>query len=235
MTKIDPLLTSTIKIVVRNDDVRDDRNANVVEQDVTTTTTTRRGRGSAMIVMKHHQECNNATSRSSTSKADELVIIKDEDVNDMDVLAGRGGKTNTHRGNRIFHRLVDENKTIYQKDSTSKQNHRKYFLALSIVVAIENLGGRFLKKKKLMRSSVSDISSSDSSDSDCSDNDNNSVVSVVVDNNTEWIVMSRREAIAITCQALRREQQQQQLSTSLAATKEMMTQKRSARKVTVSC
>lgn len=51
-----------------------------------------------------------------------------------------------HPGNRIFSRIVLKNRPIYrslQEDAT-----RRKLLAISIVMAIENMGGRFIVKEK---------------------------------------------------------------------------------------
>ena len=98
-------------------------------------------------------------------------------VNDMDILAGRGGKTNNHKGNRMFRRLVNDNRHAYQNEC--KKPKQKYYLAVSIVIAMENVGSRFLKQQKL--------ESGDSSGG----------------NEQQWMIVPRREAIAKTCQALR--------------------------------
>lgn len=61
-----------------------------------------------------------------------------------DVLCGRGGLSNNHPGNRLFRRLVNVNKVLYQQSLS--QTH-KHMVALSIVEAIRNHGGRFVRKQ----------------------------------------------------------------------------------------
>lgn len=61
----------------------------------------------------------------------------------IDVLCGRGGRANTHSGNRIFRRLVDMNKECYHGLKTKRD---KNVLVESIVLAIQKQGGHFLKK-----------------------------------------------------------------------------------------
>ena len=61
-----------------------------------------------------------------------------------DVLCGRGGLSNKHPGNRLFRRLVQENKTVYQL--TIGPSH-KQFLVMSIMEAIHNQGGRFIRQE----------------------------------------------------------------------------------------
>jgi hypothetical protein len=65
-------------------------------------------------------------------------------VTDSDVLCGRGGLSNQHPGNRLFRRIINENKHIYQKCDNS--THRR-LLIISIVSSIRQLGGRFLRKQ----------------------------------------------------------------------------------------
>jgi hypothetical protein len=66
------------------------------------------------------------------------------DVNSNDVLCGRGGLSNRHPGNRLFRRLVNHNKKIYQNSNNSSYKNR---MADSIVTAIARIGGRFLRKE----------------------------------------------------------------------------------------
>jgi hypothetical protein len=65
-------------------------------------------------------------------------------VTDSDVLWGRGGHSNQHPGNRMFRRIVNENKHIYQKCDNSTHKH---LLTVSVVSSIRRLGGRFLRKQ----------------------------------------------------------------------------------------
>lgn len=91
-------------------------------------------------------------------------------LNDNDVLCGRGRVIHKHPGNRRFRRLISANKADYAR---CEKNSHKYFLALSIVLAIERQGGRFVK---------------------WSDERNE---------NSCLILISRKDAIAKTAQALR--------------------------------
>lgn len=102
---------------------------------------------------------------SSSDTAEEIVQLHDNDV-----LGGRGNIINKHVGNRRFRRLITANKDAYAK---CDKNSHKFFLALSIAIAIERKGGRFLKKR-------------DEKDEDSS-----------------WIKISRKEIVAKTAQALR--------------------------------
>ena len=104
-------------------------------------------------------------SSSAPHKADDLLHLTDNDV-----LCGRGSAINKHTGNRRFRRLISANKADY---ASCEKNSHKNFLALSIVLAIERQGGRFVKR--------SDERIEDSS----------------------LILLSRKDAIAKTAQALR--------------------------------
>jgi hypothetical protein len=64
-------------------------------------------------------------------------------VKENDVLCGRGGLSNQHPGNRMFRRVANENKELYQKCDNSSHKH---LLVVSIIRAIHHHGGRFVKK-----------------------------------------------------------------------------------------
>jgi hypothetical protein len=64
-------------------------------------------------------------------------------LKDSDVVCGRGGLANKHPGNRMFRRLVAQNKSIYQ--SSMNPSH-KQLLVMSIIMAIQQHGGRFVKR-----------------------------------------------------------------------------------------
>jgi hypothetical protein len=65
------------------------------------------------------------------------------ELRDEDVLSGRGGLSNKHPGNHVYRRIVSQNKETYQK--CEKKLH-KFFLAISIIAAVERVGGRFLRR-----------------------------------------------------------------------------------------
>jgi hypothetical protein len=110
-------------------------------------------------------------------------------LQDTDVVSGRGGLANNHSGNILFRRLVAENKGAYLK---CEKKSYKHFLAMSIIAAIEGLGGRFL------RSVGGGIYESSESKK-----------------HVQWVHLSRDQAIAKTAQALR-----EQDANSKAPTKE---------------
>ena len=65
-----------------------------------------------------------------------------KELNDNDVLLGRGGGTNTQTGNRAFRALVND----FQPTYLMARRKDKPLLARSIVLVIRKRGGRFLKK-----------------------------------------------------------------------------------------
>lgn len=69
-----------------------------------------------------------------------------KDINDNDVLCGRGGATNSHCGNRSYRKLVKKFKDKYLK----AKKKEKPSVAAEVVEIIRNLNppGRFLKKDK---------------------------------------------------------------------------------------
>lgn len=64
--------------------------------------------------------------------------------NKNDVLCGRGGLSNHHPGNRLFRRLIQANKSIHQRLTSTSQKQNLY---KSIIVSIHSIGGRFVRKE----------------------------------------------------------------------------------------
>jgi hypothetical protein len=64
-------------------------------------------------------------------------------LDDKDVIFGRGGLSYNHSGNRLFRRLVEHNRGLFE--SCKRPAHRN-FVALSIVKSVLRSGGRFLRK-----------------------------------------------------------------------------------------
>ena len=83
-------------------------------------------------------------SNSSTTKNSNNTT-NNNCLKDADVVCGRGGLANKHPGNRLFRRIVSENKQYYQKSMNASH---KQLLVISIVMAIQKHGGRFMKKEK---------------------------------------------------------------------------------------
>jgi hypothetical protein len=76
-------------------------------------------------------------------------------LKNADIVCGRGGLANKHSGNRMFRRIVTENKSIYQNEMN---NQRKQLLVASIVMAIQKHGGRFVKRASKTGDSWTEIS-----------------------------------------------------------------------------
>jgi hypothetical protein len=71
------------------------------------------------------------------------------EAGEQDVLFGRGGKSYSHPGNRLFRRLIFHYKDLYE---SMKKAHHRQFLALSIVQAIRLSGAKFLRKENSISS-----------------------------------------------------------------------------------
>ena len=65
--------------------------------------------------------------------------------NKSDIVCGRGGLSNKHPGNRLFRRLINQNKALYQRRDLAPLH--KQFVCRSIVEAIRKQGGRFVELK----------------------------------------------------------------------------------------
>ena len=179
MTKIEPRSTvaiSTTHIINDGHEVETTRRTNVVVVSPT---------NDKKKCDKHQPpQLPTVTKEAEQEQQSSSIVV----VNDMDILAGRGGKTNNHKGNRMFRRLVNDNRHAYQNEC--KNSKQKFYLAVSIVIAMENVGSRFLKQQK-----VGD------------------------GNEQQWMIIPRREAISKTCQALREQPcSHQELSSATSAT-----------------
>lgn len=73
------------------------------------------------------------------------------DINDHDVLCGRGAPTSWHPGNQFFRLLVDK----YQGQYLAAKRMDKPEIAMLVVSLIQERGGRFLKRTKVVSSSAS--------------------------------------------------------------------------------
>jgi hypothetical protein len=86
--------------------------------------------------------------RSDETNPEELkpsTLVRNDEVQRMDVLSGRGGKSNHHFGNKVFRNLVTAMKSDYQ---SSKSRTEKARVAESIVEKIYRMGGQFLCQNK---------------------------------------------------------------------------------------
>jgi hypothetical protein len=80
-------------------------------------------------------------------EATELIY----DVNDHDVLCGRGAPTSWHPGNQFFRLLVDK----YQSQYIAAKRMDKPEIAMHVVALVRERGGRFLKRTKVVSTSSS--------------------------------------------------------------------------------
>ncbi|KAG7349301.1 hypothetical protein IV203_011898 [Nitzschia inconspicua] len=81
-----------------------------------------------------------ACMEANEGNQEEETILQ---VGEQDILFGRGGKSYSHPGNRLFRRLIFHHKDLYE--DMKKPQHRQ-FLALSIVEAMRRSGAKFLRK-----------------------------------------------------------------------------------------
>ena len=78
-----------------------------------------------------------------------IAVVKDP--LDKDVLCGRGGFINKHKGNLVYRRVVEYNKSVYQQ---VPKRHR-ILVSQSIVQTISQNGGRFLQYQNGMWTTIS--------------------------------------------------------------------------------
>ena len=116
--------------------------------------------------------------RRSALEQKVVADTKIDEIHDQDVVFGRGGFSYSHKGNRLFRRLVSHNHELYH--STNNSYHRQA-VATSIVRAIHNTGGRFVKK----------------------DNGTKGGDKEEGKRNSSWVSVSDKDACLKTCQALR--------------------------------
>jgi type IV secretory pathway ATPase VirB11/archaellum biosynthesis ATPase len=69
------------------------------------------------------------------------ILVHSDDIKTLDVISGRGGKSNHHVGNKVFRHLVTEMKPAYR---SSVIRTEKASLTNSIVEKVHRMGGRFL-------------------------------------------------------------------------------------------
>jgi hypothetical protein len=105
----------------------------------------------------------------------------------MDVLCGRGGLANQHDGNKVYRKVVDANKTLFK---TVSRRHRTY-VAESIVLAIQQAGGRFLESVGPAGDAAGTSALPTADDKTCDPRA------------LQWVEISFRKAVLKTTQALR--------------------------------
>lgn len=75
-----------------------------------------------------------------TSASD--ILKHDSAIREHDVLLGRGGATNNHKGNQHFRTIVAE----HQREYLKSRKKEKIGIARRVVAIIQSNGGRFLKR-----------------------------------------------------------------------------------------
>ena len=78
-------------------------------------------------------------------KVSKSEIVKEENILDIDILCGRGGKSNNHDGNKRYRHSIRKHRQQYHDTSAKKV---KTAISLSIVDNVNHCGGRFLKMLK---------------------------------------------------------------------------------------
>lgn len=73
----------------------------------------------------------------------ELLTGTCEEPTDRDVLLGRGGLTNHHKGNKLYREKIEDFKPYYQKLSSKDE---KQEFSIMVVNFVHGYGGRFLEK-----------------------------------------------------------------------------------------
>ena len=79
---------------------------------------------------------------ADTVKRESNDVVPDKQYTEKDVLFGRGGLGNNHKGNIRYRELVKSHKAQYRK---TKDKQAKTAMARSILHKIDSSGGRFLK------------------------------------------------------------------------------------------
>merc|ERR1712232_994988 len=81
----------------------------------------------------------------NTIQKESKKVTTRKEYTDLDVLFGRGGRGNHHKGNKRYRSLVNSHKEKYRK---IKDKQAKTAIARSIVQKINSSGGRFLMYDK---------------------------------------------------------------------------------------
>ena len=93
--------------------------------------------------------CSLTTGETAQAKITKGLILGEHGgvgeivVRDNDVLCGRGIPFHQHIGNIRWRRIIAANRDGYFQ---CKSNSHKLLIALSIVLAIERIGGRFIRR-----------------------------------------------------------------------------------------
>jgi hypothetical protein len=126
--------SSSLLLTPSNDSSKQDF---VLEFGRITAATAAGGRGDTCTVDEIETQTMSTTTTTTTSATTITTTSKPRDV---DVLCGRGGSVNKHKGNIVYRKVVDYNKAFYQ----SVHKKHRILVSRSIVQSIINYGGRFL-------------------------------------------------------------------------------------------
>jgi hypothetical protein len=100
--------------------------------------------------MKTHQDAHfhlanvslNPIDRTRSDELKDGILVRSDEVQNIDVLSGRGGKSNHHIGNKVFRHLITEIRPAYRSSLTRTE---RLILSESIVKKVHDMGGgRFL-------------------------------------------------------------------------------------------
>ena len=105
---------------------------------------------SSRTAAKKHSPAKQKRNRRSTKKRIRRVIPEEKEYIDgmptiKDVVAGRGGGSNSHPGNRAYWQIILPNRELYKKSQTNEDQTR---VAQEIVDFTKSKSGRFLQKEK---------------------------------------------------------------------------------------
>ena len=105
---------------------------------------------SSRTAAKKHSPAKQKRNRRSTKKRIRRVIPEEKEYIDgmptiKDVVAGRGGGSNSHPGNRAYWQIILPNRELYKKSQTNEDKTR---VAQEIVDFTKSKSGRFLQKEK---------------------------------------------------------------------------------------
>ena len=99
----------------------------------------------------NEEEREQDTRERPRQKSRKIVPLEKQYVGmyrDADVLCGRGGRSNKHRGNKEYLRLVEAKKPFYKRVSKSDDDAKKQIILDILQTVQETNGGRFLELDK---------------------------------------------------------------------------------------
>jgi hypothetical protein len=80
-----------------------------------------------------------------SEKLNAHILVRSDEIQNWDVLSGRGGKSNHHIGNKVFRHLITEMRPAYH---SSKTRSEKAMITESLIQKVHRMGGRFLIQNK---------------------------------------------------------------------------------------